>query len=56
MSTLQVGQGFMTLRSRMVRPVATGLSGPVPLTCIVLKQSAFEWLKLALARCLCGGI
>lgn len=37
MSALQVGHGFMIFRSRMVRPVATGLSGPVPMACIVLQ-------------------
>ena len=35
MSTLQVGQGFMTLRSRMARPVATGLSGAALLACVM---------------------
>ena len=34
MSTLQVGQGFMTLRSRMARPATTGRSGAAPLACI----------------------
>ena len=36
MSALQVGQGFMTLRSRMARPVAMGLSGTALLACICL--------------------
>ena len=33
MSALQVGQGFMTLRSLMVRPEGTALSGPAPAAC-----------------------
>ena len=38
MSALQVGQGFMTLRSRMVRPVAGArLSGKAPVACITLQ-------------------
>jgi len=38
MSILQVGQGFMTLRSRMARPVAgAGLPGIATLACITLQ-------------------
>lgn len=33
MSALQVGQGFMTLRSRMVRPLDACLSSTAPLAC-----------------------
>ncbi len=61
MSALQVGHGFMTLRSRMARPVATGLSGTALLACIMLKpvslilravMSLVNWCN-STGRCCC---
>ena len=54
MSALQVGHGFMTLRSRMVRPVATGLSSPASLACTALQAVSLVMPEAAFSCSLYG--